>query len=295
MVCKSALKLKFLESNSIFLVGREPYFCTECSIGFQEKQVYYDHINNHFKVKFKGRKPTEKELKGRTPTNFGIQPISKRTCDVCKKVFNSMKDMRRHKLTVHEKVKRFFCRICGDGFFQNFVMMRHEKRHDERKFIDFSAPKSSKRGRKVKREYFCDFCEYKVETFQEIESHILAHLEERNKTFELRRNASVKIEKDFSKLQNLRDQQETDQGINETAKNVVVESIEFNCDLCDDTMESKESLETHLLQHQGDGLVQIKSEIEIEKETIVITNYYQPSDKELFEFCSFDIKSEVDS
>ncbi len=53
------------------------------------------------------------------------QPAPRPTCDICNKSFFDRRNLRKHKLAVHEKVKNWTCQICGQAFFRKKNCDRH--------------------------------------------------------------------------------------------------------------------------------------------------------------------------
>ena len=66
-------------------------------------------------------------------TNCNFKPNMKEsTCNICKKVFKSEKNLKKHTTTVHEDNKHK-CESCGNSFPDKYNLERHMKTHKEHK------------------------------------------------------------------------------------------------------------------------------------------------------------------
>ena len=58
--------------------------------------------------------------------NLKLKNLSKRVdCDLCQKSFFGIGELKRHRESVHEKMKKSKCKICQKSFRRNYDLKRH--------------------------------------------------------------------------------------------------------------------------------------------------------------------------
>lgn len=53
----------------------------------------------------------------------------KRYCDLCDKSFSYSSSLKKHKRSIHQRLRAFACQLCGKRFFSAFELKRHSRSH----------------------------------------------------------------------------------------------------------------------------------------------------------------------
>ncbi len=110
------------------------------------------------------------------------KPIVDVQCDECGKKFNRTQILTRHYETVHQKIKKFTCDVCGVSFYSKYELKVHAPRHKiERPFHCDQCPKTFKSDYSLKghfriyhqeRNHVCDICGKSYYLIKELNRHI---------------------------------------------------------------------------------------------------------------------------
>lgn len=94
----------------------------------------------------------------RKPRRKRVEPISFRTCGICKKVLASKSNLRRHLSKVHPG-KEYECHLCSTKFLHRRQLSRHLNAHKRNKFL------------------ICEYCGKTEKTNQNMAQHMKIHQE----------------------------------------------------------------------------------------------------------------------
>ncbi|XP_017288718.1 zinc finger protein 668 [Kryptolebias marmoratus] len=139
-VCDLQLPSKFkLQDHMNLHTGARPYCCAECGKRFCQIYSYRVHLRTHAKAKaerlwcriclmgFGSQEELKKHLSRAHPEDRFYE------CDLCKRVFTSLKDCQSH-VQFHKCMVNIACEVCGRSFRSEKSLARHKKRTCLRSF-----------------------------------------------------------------------------------------------------------------------------------------------------------------
>jgi hypothetical protein len=88
-----------------------------------------------------------------TPKQLQQNDFSKIKCPICSKPYSSNHTMLRHKMSIHDKLIKYCCKICDRSFFRKDKLATHISNHQ-----DFDT-------------YVCFICESKLKSKQVLKTH----------------------------------------------------------------------------------------------------------------------------
>ncbi|XP_055378833.1 transcription factor grauzone-like [Condylostylus longicornis] len=174
------------------------YQCAECGKAFKHKDVLTRHALIHIPEE---QKKFKCEQCGKT---YPVQSLlfqhiriihDKRyagTCDICGKTYTNKEDANRHRMTVHEGVKKskVKCKICSEEFSTKYQYYNHktEVHGDPNKKVDNTCRicnKISANSEALKRhvekvhkriaKFHCTFCDKQFKTELSLKEHTATH------------------------------------------------------------------------------------------------------------------------
>lgn len=149
-----------LESSKKFIGGVAHYQCDTCGKNSRNRYDFARHLKTH-----------TNEL-----------PF---TCHLCGKSFRALHNLNRHLNSVHEKIKRYECDICGFKFAERKACSDHRRVHTgEKPFIcevcgkAFPTHTSIYCHRRIHTDYRphkCPHCDRSFRTRQRLNDHVRIH------------------------------------------------------------------------------------------------------------------------
>lgn len=139
-VCDLQLPSKFkLQDHMNLHMGARPYCCAECGKRFCQIYNYRIHLRTHAKTKVErhwcricltGFDSQERLSHHLSQTHFEDLFYE---CDLCKRVFTSLKDCEAH-VQLHKCMVNIVCEVCGHNFPSEKSLARHRKKRCQRNF-----------------------------------------------------------------------------------------------------------------------------------------------------------------
>ncbi|XP_028325981.1 zinc finger protein 710 [Gouania willdenowi] len=143
-VCNLQVTSEFkLQDHMNLHTGARPYGCAECGKRFCQIYNYRVHLRTHAlthqakmnrlqqcricRVYFDSEADLRNHL---SSTHFESKFYE---CDLCKRVFTSLKDCKHH-VELHSCMLTFACDICGRNFSSQKSLVHHQKKHCHRHF-----------------------------------------------------------------------------------------------------------------------------------------------------------------
>jgi KRAB domain-containing zinc finger protein len=161
--CKKTLKTK--PNLKVHQMSHQKAFkCDVCGHKFARKNhSFIDHLIHHF-----------------NPKAF--------QCDICHRNFRSRRNMKKHKIAVHQIIqqpRKFECQICQMRFKTSSILSLHHKVHQDRKTCDichkqitassFQYHMKTHELKKHEKKFECQVCQKKFFTKQLLRCHSKSH------------------------------------------------------------------------------------------------------------------------
>ena len=226
--------------------------CSDCNLNFCTTKQLKIHADSEHKLEEKSA-----DLGASNSENIETS----KTCPICFKLFYNDSNVKRHMKTEHDEVGRLKCNYCEQSFSSKSSLEYHEKsQHVKSKlfecekccmiFNSISQLYSHKRSNHIKITAVCKHC---GKTFKS-KWNLKRHEAELHKVkTRLYSDASTKTcphcSKMFSKSSNLERHVKT--------KHIIAE--EFDCEVCQLNLPSKEMLENHVKSHSVECKADISS------------------------------------
>ncbi|XP_068999192.1 zinc finger protein 668 [Embiotoca jacksoni] len=147
-VCDLQLSSKFkLQDHMNLHTGARPYCCAECGKRFCQIYNYRVHLRTHARAKVERLRcricplgfQSQEDLKDHlSRTHFEDEFYE---CDLCKRVFTSLKDCENH-VQLHKCTVNVACEVCGRNFSSEKSLRRHQRRVCHRNFKCTDCPKT---------------------------------------------------------------------------------------------------------------------------------------------------------
>jgi len=158
-----------LISHKIRVHGMEPFRCDICGKTFNDKGRLTRHLKEHAGVEFKKDWRCEVEGCGRVFTTKTMWTKHGKwghggeempfVCDVCGKGFVKATQLRKHRESVHLKIKEWICEECGEGFTCGATLKRHKLIHTG------------------ERPFACEICGQRFRQKEVLKTHVKGHQE----------------------------------------------------------------------------------------------------------------------
>jgi KRAB domain-containing zinc finger protein len=232
-----------------------PFKCDQCPKAFAEKPTYLEHVRRvHKKLKRFSCDHCDYTSYYNCWMKTHLQNKHSKTkigCDHCDKFFTSVLLVNQHVKFVHEKPKRFHCKICDYSTYHNFLFKRHlNQKHSTKEIIDeglttvtspVMKPIKTYLGRK-KKHFRCDSCD-----FSTLSHHLLQVHECSVAQFEVKSYKCDHCDKSFHDKFDLEDHLKL---IHTNCSEIkCLDYTEFQdlmCDQCEETFPLKNQLEIHI-------------------------------------------------
>lgn len=134
---------------------KELFQCEKCELFCKSKKNLADHI----------------KVKHKPPLN-----PSALKCDVCEKIFTTVHNITKHKREVHEKLKNYFCDVCGKGFFSISPLRFHKQSHmTETERINIRKTKYNSVNRNNLKHMICEICGKDFDKISDYSKHKVSH------------------------------------------------------------------------------------------------------------------------
>ncbi|KAI5704995.1 hypothetical protein M8J75_010858 [Diaphorina citri] len=170
------------------------YICDMCGKEFMKRSELHIHLDEHMSTQEEGE----------------FQ------CEVCNRIFNSLRLYRVHKKLHFQQPKNYFCDLCGKRFSSRSIMEDHLVSHTGA------------------RPYECKTCKKTFVSKYTYKAHLVTHTD-RKRPF-----SCEKCDKSFYTQQNLVQHEKTHSG-----------SKDFVCTECGKAFGTLRNLEVHLAVHTG--------------------------------------------
>lgn len=131
---KRALERHSKQHSEIVENAEKPkgYPCDQCEERFRDKRSLERHIRQHSKphvcIQCRARFETYDMLKEHESKH---EDMKQYTCDKCKQVYSSARNLKRHLMTQHSNVKQLSCPVCKKDFNFEKDLKIHMKKHEE--------------------------------------------------------------------------------------------------------------------------------------------------------------------
>ncbi|KAI5737650.1 hypothetical protein M8J76_015387 [Diaphorina citri] len=170
------------------------YICDMCGKEFMKRSELHIHLDEH----------------------MSMQEEGEFQCEVCNRIFNSLRLYRVHKKLHFQQPKNYFCDLCGKRFSSRSIMEDHLVSHTGA------------------RPYECKTCKKTFVSKYTYKAHLVTHTD-RKRPF-----SCEKCDKSFYTQQNLVQHEKTHSG-----------SKDFVCTECGKAFGTLRNLEVHLAVHTG--------------------------------------------
>lgn len=132
---------------------KELFQCEKCKIFCRSKKHLIDHI----------------KIKHKPPIN-----LSDLKCDLCEKIFTNAHNLIKHKREVHEKLKNYFCDVCGKGFFSISPLRFHKQSHlPENERVKLKKKKYNSEYNS--KHMICEICGKDFDRLSNYNNHMASH------------------------------------------------------------------------------------------------------------------------
>ncbi|KAK1170697.1 GDNF-inducible zinc finger protein 1-like [Acipenser oxyrinchus oxyrinchus] len=210
---------------------KETYTCDTCNETFKTVNKYQAHMGKE----------------------HGINVVVKYSCDLCTQLFTNHKNLRQHRLTVHNDERRYACKLCDKRFKRQKDINDHIRKVHEKKRSPQACPYcdkiiSSKGGLTVhirihtgEKPYKCPDC---PASFAQKSSFNTHHIQLSHGIIPEIIYRCDTCNQTFANRCNLKSHQ----------RHVHSNERNFPCDICTKMFKRKKDVKRHVLQvHEGGG------------------------------------------
>ena len=129
--CLKVILVKNFESH-VCLRGSKgkPSKCTVCGRKFSTKTELKKHSKEHRISKYVPTMTRSRSRALQLRKNAVSFAAKQNVCTICNKRLSSHRSLKVHTKVMHEKTKRHFCDVCGEGFMWIHRLKRHSAIHD---------------------------------------------------------------------------------------------------------------------------------------------------------------------